>query len=211
LLGHSSAYHSEHLPCDARQHSWATGAYRGALVPGCLTAGITHPQPLATHKPPQHPDYSPTPHDICWYHWNFRDEAAGKLHQRMLTAANVCTTSCGCLFITDRISKQRYLVDTASDLCVFPRKLLPGRRDRTDYTLYGANGTTIPTYGWTSRSLNLGLHRDFTWRFVIADAQLPIIGVDLLSHYGLLVDCRNNRLLEHCPRPASSHHLPSPV
>jgi hypothetical protein len=30
---------------------------------------------------------------------------------------------------------------------------------------------------------------------VIADVQLPIIGVDLISHYGLLVDCRNNRLL----------------
>jgi cleavage and polyadenylation specificity factor subunit 1 len=42
----------------------------------------------------------------------------------------------------------------------------------------------------------LGLRRDFTWRFVIADVELPIIGVDLLSHYGLLVDCRNNRLLD---------------
>ena len=30
------------------------------------------------------------------------------------------------------------------------------------------------------------------WRFVIADVDLPIIGVDLLSRYGLLVDCRNN-------------------
>jgi len=83
-----------------------------------------------------------------------------------------------------------------SNLCVFPRKLLPGHTERTDYTLYAANGITIPTYGWTSRSLNLGLRRDFTWRFVIADVQLPIIGVDLLSHYGLLVDCRNNHLLD---------------
>jgi hypothetical protein len=87
-------------------------------------------------------------------------------------------------------------VDTGSDLYVFPRKLLSGRRERTDYTLYAANGTTMPTYGWTSRSLNLGLRRDFTWRFVIADVQLPIIDVDLLSHLGLLVDCRNNRLLD---------------
>jgi hypothetical protein len=121
---------------------------------------------------------------------------AGKLCQRTLRVANVCTTSSDRLFVTDRITKQRYLVDTGSDLCVFPRKLLPGCRERTDYTLYAANGTTIPTYGWTSRSLNLGLRRDFTWRFVIADVQLPIIGVDLLSHYGLLIDCRNNRLLD---------------
>jgi hypothetical protein len=65
-----------------------------------------------------------------------------------------------------------------------------------DYNLYAVNGTTIPTYGWTSQSLNVGLHHDFTWRFVIADAQLPIISVDLLSHYGLLVNSRNNRLLD---------------
>jgi len=111
-------------------------------------------------------------------------------------AANVCTTSSGRLFVIDRYSKQRYLVDTGSDLCVFPRKLLLGRREHTDYTLYAANGTTIPTYGWASRSLNLGLCCDFTWCFVIVDVDLPIIGVDLLSHYGLLVDCRNNRLLD---------------
>ena len=83
-----------------------------------------------------------------------------------------------------------------SDFCFFPRKILPGRRKRTDYTLYAANETTIPTYGWTSRTLNLGLRRDFTWRFMIADVQLPITDEDLISHYGLLVDCRNNRLLD---------------
>jgi len=120
----------------------------------------------------------------------------GKPHQWTLTAANVCTTSSGHLFISDRTSIQRYLVDTGSDLCVFPRKFLPGRRERSDYILYAANGTAIPTYGWTSRSLNLGLRRDFAWRFVVADLQVPIIGVDLLLHYGLLVDCRNNRLLD---------------
>jgi hypothetical protein len=38
--------------------------------------------------------------------------------------------------------------------------------------------------------------RDFTWRFVVTDVQLPIIGVDLLANFNLLVDCRNNRILE---------------
>ena len=65
-------------------------------------------------------------------------------------AANICTISSGCLFIMDRNSKQRYLVDTGSDLCVFPRNLLPGCRECTDYTLYAASVTTIPTYGLAS-------------------------------------------------------------
>ena len=121
---------------------------------------------------------------------------AGKLHQWTLTAANVCTTSSSRLFITDRVSKLRYLVDTGSDLCIFPCKLLPGCRERTDYNLYEANGTIIPTYGWISQNLNLGLRRDFIWCFVVADVQIPIIGVDILSYYGLLINCRNNHLLD---------------
>jgi hypothetical protein len=95
-----------------------------------------------------------------------------------------------------------------SDVCVFPPKLLQGHRECTDYTLYAANGTTIPTYGWTSWSLNLGLCRDFTWHFVVVDVDLPIISVDLLSHSGL-IDCRNNRLLDRVT-PLSTPGLVAP-
>ena len=31
---------------------------------------------------------------------------------------------------------------------------------------------------------------------MVADVQIPIIGADLLAHFDLLVDCRNNRLLD---------------
>jgi hypothetical protein len=65
-----------------------------------------------------------------------------------------------------------------------------------NYDLCAANGTTITTYGWLSLSLNLGLYRNFTWRIVVADVTQPLIGVDFLSHFGLLVDCRNNCLLD---------------
>jgi hypothetical protein len=121
---------------------------------------------------------------------------AGKLRQQSLRAANVCTTISVQLLLTDRVRKQRYLVDTANDLRVLPRKLFPRRRDRTDYTLYANSGTTIPTYGWISQSLNLVLRREFTWQFMVPDVQLPIIGLDMLSYYGLLFDCRNNCLLD---------------
>jgi hypothetical protein len=65
-----------------------------------------------------------------------------------------------------------------------------------NYDHYAADGSTINTYGWLPLSLNLGLRRDLTWRFVIADVSTPLIGADFLSHYGLLVDCRNNGLLD---------------
>jgi hypothetical protein len=110
---------------------------------------------------------------------------AGKLTQQTPPAANVCSTTTGRLFIKDQSSKRQFLVDTGSDLCVYPRRLVPRHKERANYDLYAANGTTIHTYGWLRLSLNLGLRRDFTWRFVVADVTHPIIGVDFLSHFGL--------------------------
>lgn len=82
------------------------------------------------------------------------------------------------LFITDRTSQTQFLIDTGADLCVNV-----------------ANGTSINTYGTITLRLNFRLCRDFTWRFVIAEVSKPIIGVDFLSHYNLLVDVRNQCLL----------------
>jgi hypothetical protein len=115
--------------------------------------------------------------------------ASRKTNTADINAAHVCTPNNGRLFITDRTSKRRFLVDTGSDLCVYPRKLIPQPRERVNYDLCAANGSTIHTYGWLSLSLNLGLRRDFTWRFVVTDVTQPLIGVDFLSHFGLLVDC----------------------
>ncbi|KOC61824.1 hypothetical protein WH47_06162 [Habropoda laboriosa] len=67
---------------------------------------------------------------------------------------------------------------------------------KTGYELSAANGTPIATYGTKTLTLNLGLRRDFTWRFVVADVSKPIIGADFLAHYGLLVDIRNQRLID---------------
>jgi hypothetical protein len=105
----------------------------------------------------------------------------------------------GSLFVTDKVTKFRFLIVTGLVLCVYPRKLIPQRKTRVNYDLCAANGITIPTYGWLPLSLNLGLRRHFTWRFVVADVTQPLIGSDFFSHYGLLVDCKNKRLLtERC-------------
>lgn len=112
-------------------------------------------------------------------------------------ATSDCPISSGRLFITDRKTKTQFLVDTGSDLCVFPRTALKSRRPRTTYELFAANGSSIPTYGFMQLELDLGLRRAFTWRFVIADVSKAIIGADFLSHYGLIVDCRNRRLIDN--------------
>ena len=44
--------------------------------------------------------------------------------------------------------------------------------------------------------VNFSLRRDFAWQFVVADVETPIIGIDFLAHYNLLIDPRNRRLID---------------
>lgn len=112
-------------------------------------------------------------------------------------ATDDCPSPAGRLFVTDKRSKMQYLVDTGSDLCVFPRTATKHRRPKTTYELFAANGTTIATYGFAHLELDLGLGKYFSWRFVIADVTKAIIGVDFLAFYNLLVDCRKQRLTDN--------------
>lgn len=63
--------------------------------------------------------------------------------------------------------------------------------------LYAANGSTINTYGTKTITLNLGLRRPYCWPFVIAEVTRPIIGADLLKHFGLLVDLSKKKLIDN--------------
>lgn len=105
--------------------------------------------------------------------------------------------SAGRLFVTDRRLKVQFLVNTGSDLCVYPRSAISKRLSKTNYQLCAANGTSITTYRFINVSLNLGLRRDFAWRFIIADVTSAIIGVDFLSFYTLVVDYRNQHLIDN--------------
>lgn len=111
-------------------------------------------------------------------------------------ATHDCRINTGRLFVTDCRSKLQFLVDTGSDLCVFPRPALRERRTKTSYQLCAANGTSIETYGYVQFNLDLGLHRNFLWKFLVADVTKAIIGVDFLSYYNLLVDVRSQRLID---------------
>lgn len=79
---------------------------------------------------------------------------------------------------------------------MYPRSSVRVSRPKTNYNLFAANGTPIATYGYIQLELNIGLRRAFSWRFVVADVSKPIIGVDFLSFYNLLVDCRNQRIMD---------------
>lgn len=50
------------------------------------------------------------------------------------------------IFVTDQNSKIQFLIDTGADLCVYPRTMISGQREKSSYELSAANNTVIATY-----------------------------------------------------------------
>ena len=67
--------------------------------------------------------------------------------------------------------------------------------DADSLPLVTANNSTITTYGTNKRIVDVGLKREYSWTFIVADVKQPILGVDFFIHYNLLVD-----LLRRCLR-----------
>lgn len=54
--------------------------------------------------------------------------------------------------------------------------------------LQAANGTCISMHGERVMSLSIGLRREFTWTFTIANVETLILGADFLAHSDLSVE-----------------------
>ena len=99
------------------------------------------------------------------------------------------------LHIRDRVTGRPFLIDTGSDISILPFK--PNAKAEPEpLVLFAANNTRVSTFGRARLVLNLGLRRNFTWNFCLAAVPYPIIGADLLAHYGLLPDLRHHRLMD---------------
>ncbi|GFV75979.1 hypothetical protein TNCV_1455761 [Trichonephila clavipes] len=97
-------------------------------------------------------------------------------------------------------SKSRHRYNPQGRYCYyhfrFGKKCLPGECQASQYKLYAANGTEIPTYGLKILTLDLGLRRPFQWPFIIAKVKRGIIGADFLQKFQLLIDLHNRKLID---------------
>ncbi|GFR25644.1 retrovirus-related Pol polyprotein from transposon opus [Trichonephila clavata] len=100
------------------------------------------------------------------------------------------------LYLSDRTSRSKYLIDTGADVLVIPLTTVSKHLPPASLQLFAANGTVISTFGQKLVTLDLGLRRMFKWLFIIAGVSQPIIGADFLRHYGLLVDIRHGCLVD---------------
>ncbi|GFU98316.1 retrovirus-related Pol polyprotein from transposon 297 [Trichonephila clavipes] len=98
------------------------------------------------------------------------------------------------LFLLDRKSGEKFLIDSGSEICVIPPSPTMNKSPQSNFSLFAANNTKIPAYGMVRKELNLGLRRPFIWTFIIADVSSPIIGADFLKHFNLLIDLKKKKV-----------------
>ncbi|GFW41710.1 retrovirus-related Pol polyprotein from transposon 17.6 [Trichonephila clavipes] len=81
------------------------------------------------------------------------------------------------LFLLDRKSGQKFLIDSGSEICVIPPSPTMNKSPQSNFSLFAANNTKIPAYGMVRKELNLGMRRPFIWTSLIADVSSLIIGI----------------------------------
>lgn len=98
------------------------------------------------------------------------------------------------LHVRDRQSGMLFLVYTGSDVSLIPAPTNP--KCKPSDVLFAANDSRIATFGERRLTFDLGLKRSFPWNFYVAALPSPIIGADLLAHFGLTVDLGRRCLLD---------------
>ncbi|GFX14754.1 hypothetical protein TNCV_1484981 [Trichonephila clavipes] len=129
----------------------------------------------------------------------FLEQGIGKFRRAVdLVASSPATEYKDCrnyhLFVTDKNTGLRFLVDSGADLSIIPASCKNKICD--SFKLYAANCSEIPTFGHKILTLNLGLCREFQFPFIIAKVDKGIIGADFLNKFNLLIDIRNKQLID---------------
>ncbi|GFW43654.1 hypothetical protein TNCV_4770031 [Trichonephila clavipes] len=154
---------------------------------------------------------------ICYYHRRYKEQArkcvspcAKKRVSSVIAGMPEPSKHTSRLFLLDRKSGQKFLIDSGSEICVIPPSPTMNKSPQSNFSLFAANNTKIPAYGMVRKKLNLGLRRPFIWTFIIADVSSPIIDADFLKHFNLLIDLKkksNPSLISKSASHGTVHHI----
>ncbi|KAL7643866.1 UNVERIFIED_CONTAM: hypothetical protein RMT77_005872 [Armadillidium vulgare] len=68
----------------------------------------------------------------------------------------------------------------------------------SNITCSAANGSPIKCFGEIVACITIPkLRREFNWTFIVAEVAMPMLGMDFLHHYNLLIDCGNKTLRDN--------------
>ena len=95
--------------------------------------------------------------------------------------------------IVDTVSKKSCLLDTGSQVSLWPCRPNPVL-STMQMKLVAANGTPIKTYGFSSRQIKLG-EKIYIYAFFNANIPRPILGMDFLQHFGMVMDLKAGKFI----------------
>ncbi len=112
----------------------------------------------------------------------------------------------GFIFLTDELTNDRYLVDTGATLSIIPCNQ---SSSPSGPLLKGADGQPIPSWGFIKKTVQFqGKH--FTSTFLQAAVAGPILGIDFLRKFKVIVSPELSQIQFACSAAApSAHILPS--
>ncbi|CAE1171431.1 unnamed protein product [Acanthosepion pharaonis] len=117
---------------------------------------------------------------------------------------------CRLLFVSDRTTGIRFLVDSGAQISLSPATRTDMLKGPHKLTLQAVNKSLIQTYGQRCLTLNLGLRRVFTHFFVLADVEKAILGADFLHKFVLLIDVHRRCLTDpktNTQSPGAIHNV----
>ena len=88
------------------------------------------------------------------------------------------------------------MIDSGADESVFPASAVDRSNPRSS-DLVAANGSTIYTYGRRILPISFRAGHSIQHEFWIADVSRPLLGASFFREHGLMIDLRNQRLVDH--------------
>ena len=137
----------------------------------------------------------------CFFHKRFGNKAIKCIQpcnynqeRRILHNVQGSGQTTNLLYVTDKSTNIRYLVDTGAEVSVFPTTQQDRIRTKPTHQLVAANGSSINAYGTRQLTININ-QQIYKFRFTIADVSKPIMGNDFLRKFRFAIDVPGKKLI----------------
>jgi len=131
----------------------------------------------------------------------------GKLERRQedVSSLPAGSTSSALIYLHDKLSNRRFLVDTGASISVFPSTTASST---SGVQLLTADGSTLTCSGSRIMPLRFGTW-NCSWTFQLAPVAIPILGADFLQHHDLSVNLRSKTVFSNSYSNGSKIVIPS--
>ena len=103
------------------------------------------------------------------------------------------------------------LIDTGATYSCLPKSIISrigGTLDPSPVILSSCSEANIAVYGEIFTNIALpALRRSYSWNFVVADVSMPILGIDFLSHFNIIINCGNSTITDQDTNLSSNVHI----